>query len=116
MIFFAHFGILAIILLTGYICLPFLPAFVWALVIHQAGLPLERRLLQHFSPLRTSLLMLLIVLLTIIVPLSLLGGQLVVEASSAYQKLETQGFTTPTAESLRQLILNLPLPPPFKIT
>lgn len=114
MIFFAYFGILAIILLTGYICLPFLSAFVWALVIYQAGLPLQRRLLLRCSPLQTSLLMLLIVLITIIVPLSLLGGQLVIEASTAYKRLEDQGFTTPSAESLRQLILNLPLPAPLQ--
>jgi predicted PurR-regulated permease PerM len=110
MIFFSYFGILAIIVLTGYICLPFLPAFVWALIIYQAGLPLERRLLRHFSPLQTSLLMLLTVLLTIIVPLALLGGQIVIEASAAYQRLEAQGFTAPSAESLRQLLLNSPLP------
>lgn len=114
MIFFAYFGILAIILLTGYICFPFLPAFAWALVIYQAGLPLQRRLLLRCSPLQTSLLMFLIVLLTIIVPLSLLGGRLVIEASTAYQRLEAQGFTTPSAESLRQLILNLPLPAPLQ--
>jgi predicted PurR-regulated permease PerM len=110
MIFFSYFGILAIIVLTGYICLPFLPAFVWALIIYQAGLPLERRLLRHFSPLQTSLLMLLTVLLTIIVPLALLGGQIIIEASAAYQRLEAQGFTAPSAESLRQLLLNFPLP------
>lgn len=114
MIFFAYSGILAIILLTGYICRPFLPAFVWALIIYQAGLPLQRRLLRRYSPLQTSFFMLLIVLLTIIVPLSLLGGQLVVEASSAYQRLEAQGFTTPSAESLRQLLLSLPLPVPLQ--
>ena len=114
MIFFAYFGILAIILLTGYICLPFLPAFVWALIIYQAGLPLQRRLLRRFSLLRTALLMLLIVLLTIIVPLSLLGGQLVIEASAAYQRLEAQGFTTPSAESLRQLLHNSPIPVPLR--
>lgn len=114
MIFFAYLGILAIVLLTGYICRPFLPAFVWALVIYQAGLPLQRRFLQRYSTLRSSLLMLFIVLLTIIVPLALLGGQLVVEASAAYQRLEAQGFTTPSAESLRQLILSLPLPVPLQ--
>jgi predicted PurR-regulated permease PerM len=114
MMFFAHFGILAIILLAGYICLPFLPAFAWALIIYQAGLPLERRLQQHCSPLQTSLIMLLIVLLTIIVPLALLGGQIVIEASAAYQRLEAQGFTTPSAESLRQLLLNSPLPTPLR--
>lgn len=114
MFFFAYFGILAIILLTGYICRPFLPAFVWALVIYQAGLPLQRRLLLRCSPLQTSLLMLLVVLLTIIVPLALIGGQLVIEAAAAYQRLEAQGFTTPSAESLRQMILNSPLPAPLR--
>lgn len=110
MFFFAYSGILAIILLTSYICLPFLPAFAWALVVYHAGRPLQRRLLQHLSPLRTSLLMLLLVLLTIIIPLSLVGAQLVIEATTAYQNLEAQGFTSPSAESFRQLILNLPLP------
>ena len=114
MFFFAYFGILAIILMAGYICFPFLPAFVWALVIYQAGLPLQQRLLRHCSQLRTSLLMLLIVLLTIIVPLSLLGGRLIIEASAAYQRLEAQGFTTPSAESLRQLLLNAPFPAPLR--
>ena len=113
MIFFAYFGILAIILLAGYICLPFLPAFAWALIIYQAGFPLQRRLQRHCSTLQTSLLMLLIVLLTIIVPLALLGGQIAIEASAAYQRLEAQGFTTPSAESLRQLLLNSPLPTPL---
>ncbi len=115
MIFFAYFGILAIILLAGYICLPFLPAFAWALIIYQAGLPLQRRLQRHCSPLQTSLLMLLIVLLTIIVPLALLSGQIVIEASAAYQRLEAQGYTTPSAESLRQLLLNSPLPAPLLV-
>jgi predicted PurR-regulated permease PerM len=110
MIFFAYFGILAIILLTGYVCRPFLPAFVWALIIYQAGIPLQRRLQRRFSPLQTSLLMLLIVLLTIIIPLSLVSSQLIIEASAAYQRLEAQGFTTLSAESLRQLILQSPLP------
>jgi len=114
MIFFAYFSILAIILLTGYICFPFLPAFVWALVIYQAGLPLERRLLRHFTRLQTSLFMLLIVLLTIIAPFSLLGGQIVIEASAAYQRLDAQGFTSPSAESLRQLLHNSPLPTPLR--
>ncbi|PKN11301.1 MAG: hypothetical protein CVU69_13285 [Deltaproteobacteria bacterium HGW-Deltaproteobacteria-4] len=113
MIFFAYFGILAIVLLTGYICLPFLPAFAWALIIYQAGLPLQQRLQRHCSPLQTSLLMLFIVLLTIIVPITLLGGQIIIEASAAYQRLEAQGFTTPSAESLRQLLLNSPLPAPL---
>lgn len=114
MIFFAYFGILAIILLAGYICLPFLPAFAWALIIYQAGLPLQQRLQRHYSPLQTSLLMLLIVLLTIIAPLALLSGQIVIEASAAYQRLEAQGFTAPSAESLRQLLLNSPLPAPLR--
>jgi predicted PurR-regulated permease PerM len=114
MMFFAYLGILAIILLAGYICLPFLPAFAWALIIYQAGLPLQRRLRQHCTPLQTSLLMLFIVLLTIIVPLALLGGQIIIEASAAYQRLEAQGVTTPSAESLRQLILNSPLPVPLR--
>lgn len=114
MIFFAYSGIFAIILLATYVCLPFLPAFVWALVIYQAGHPLHQRLLRHTSPLQASLLMLIIVLLTIVVPLSLLGGQLVIEASTAYQQLEAQGFTAPSAESLRQLLLNSPLPAPLK--
>lgn len=114
MIFFAYFGILSIILLTGYICRPFLPAFVWALIIYQAGLPLQRRLRRHCSPVQTSLLMLFTVLLTVVVPLSLVGGQLVIEASAAYQRLEAQGFTSPSAESLRQLLLNSPLPASLK--
>jgi predicted PurR-regulated permease PerM len=57
--------------------------------------------------------MLLIVLLTIIVPLALLGGQIAIEASAAYQRLDAQGFTAPSAESLRQLLLNSPLPVPL---
>jgi len=114
MIFFAYSGISAIILLVTYICLPFLPAFVWALIIYQAGRPLQQRLLQHTSPLQASLLMLIIVLITVIVPLSLLGAQLAIEASTAYQQLEARGFTTPSAESLRQLILNSPLPAPLR--
>lgn len=113
MIFFAYFGILAIIVLAGYICLPFLPAFAWALIIYQAGLPLQHKLQRHCSPLQTSLLMLLIVLLTIIVPLALLGGQIAIEASAAYQRLDAQGFTAPSAESLRQMLLNSPLPAPL---
>ena len=113
MIFFAYFGILAIILLAGYICLPFLPAFAWALIIYQAGLPLQQKLRRHCSPLQTSLLMLLIVLLTIIIPLALLGGQIVIEASAAYQRLDAQGYTTPSAESLRQLLISFPLPAPL---
>lgn len=114
MIFFAYLGIIAVMLLTGYICRPFLPAFVWALVIYQAGLPLHRRLLKRFSSLRSSLLMLAIVLLTIIVPLSLISSQLVIEASSAYQRLEAKGFTAPSAESLQQFILSSPLPAPLR--
>lgn len=114
MFFFAYFGILAIILLTGYICLPFLPAFAWALIIYQAGLPVQQRLQRHFSPLQTSLLMLVIALLTIIIPLALLGGQIVIEASAAYQRLDAQGYTTPSAESLRQILLSAPLPAPLR--
>ncbi|MBE0502769.1 MAG: AI-2E family transporter [Desulfuromonadales bacterium] len=114
MIFFAYSGIFAIILLVTYICLPFLPAFVWAFIIYQAGHPLQQRLLRHVSPVQASLLMLFIVVITIIVPISLLGGQLVIEASTAYQQLEEQGFTAPSAESLRQLLLNSPLPAPLR--
>lgn len=110
MIFFAYLGILCIILLTAYICLPFLPAFIWALIIYQVGLPLQRRLLRRYSPMRTSLFMLLIALLTIIIPVALVGGQLVIEATTAYQDLAEQGITTPSAESLRRLIINSPLP------
>lgn len=114
MIFFVYLGILCIILLTCYICLPFFPAFVWALVVYQAGQPLQRRLLRHYSKMQASLFMLFIVLLTIIIPLSMIGGQLIIEASAAYSKLEAQGFTSLSADSLRQLILNSPLPPPLR--
>ena len=108
--FFAYLGIICIILLTGYICSPFLPAFVWALVIYQAGLPLQRRLRRRYSAIRTSLLMLLIILLTIIIPISLVGGLLVIEATTAFQRLQMQEIVTPTTESLQRLIVNFPLP------
>lgn len=114
MAFFAYFGILCIILLTGYICLPFIPAFVWALIVYQAGLPLQRRLQLHYSTTLTSLIMLIIVILTIIIPISLVGGQLVIEATSAFQRLEAQGITSPSADSLRSLVLNSPLPTPLQ--
>lgn len=111
MIFFVYLGILCIILLTCYICFPFFPAFVWALVVYQAGRPLQRRLQRHYSKIQTSLIMLIIVLLTIVIPLSMIGGQLIIEASAAYSRLEAQGFTTLSVDSLQQLILNSPLPP-----
>lgn len=110
MISFAFLGILCILLLTAYIFLPFFPAFVWALVVYLAGLPLQRRLLRRYSAMKTALFMLVIVILTIIIPISLLGSKLVIEASTAYQKLAEQGITAPSAESFLRLIDNLPLP------
>lgn len=110
----AQLGIVAILLLAGRICLPFLPAFVWALVIYQVGQPLQRRLLLRFSPRRTSLLMLLVVILTIIIPVSLVGGQLALEAASAFQKLEQNDSLVPSAEAVRQMVARLPLPGPLR--
>lgn len=114
MIFFAYLGSLSILLLSGYICRPFFPAFVWALIIYQAGLPLQRRLQQRYSVTRTSVLMLVIVLLTIIIPALLVGSQLGVEASNAFKSFEALGLTAPTAESIRQWIINSPLPAPLR--
>lgn len=112
--FFAYLGTLCILALAAYITLPFLPAFVWALIIYQAGLPLQRRLQQRYSATQTSVIMLLVVLLTIIIPVLLVGGQLGVEAANAFKRFEVLGLTAPTAESLRQWIINSPLPTPLR--
>lgn len=112
--FFANFGILSILLLALYICLPFVPAFIWAVIVYQAGLPLQRRIRQRYSTTQTSLLMLLVVFLTIIIPVFLVGGQLGIEATNTFQRLQEEGISAPTTESLRQAILNSPLPAPLQ--
>lgn len=114
MIFFAYIGVLFIIFLTGFICSPFLPAFIWALIVYQAGLPLQQRLRVRYSPTLTSFFMLLIVLLTIIIPISLVSSQLVIETTTAYQRLNEQGLTAPSAESLQRMVLNSSLPAPLR--
>lgn len=105
--YFALLAALGILLLAGWVCLPFLPAFVWALIIYQVGQPLQKRLLLRFSSTQTAVLMLSIVTLTLVIPVSLIGTRLVIEATHAYQQLETVQISP---ASIQRFVAELPLP------
>lgn len=108
-----YFGILGILTVAGLACwvlLPFLSPFIWALVIYQVLTPIRRRLSGHLSRTLAAAAMVVIVALAGVVPLTLVSGQLVYEASAAIQSIQGKGFNKITVASVQKKLDSLPLP------
>jgi len=110
MSFFANAGVVFVVALAGWVFLPFLPSFIWALVMFQVVRPLHRKILLRLSPGVTAAAMVVLVTLALIVPLSFVGGNLVYEAANAYQSFEKQGMKRLSVQSLTRTLDRLPLP------
>jgi predicted PurR-regulated permease PerM len=108
--FFANAGIICVVALAGWIFLPFLPSFIWALVIFQVVSPLHRKFLLRFPPAMAAAAMVVLVTLAVIVPLSFVGGKLVYEASSAFQSFQNEGMKRFSVQSVTTFVSRLPLP------
>jgi predicted PurR-regulated permease PerM len=111
MSFFANAGVVLVVGLAGWVFLPFLPSFIWALVIYQVVRPLHRKFLLRLSPGLTAAALVVLVTLAMIVPLSFVGGKLVIEATNAYQLFQKEGMTKQlTVQSVTEWVNRLPLP------
>jgi predicted PurR-regulated permease PerM len=108
--FFANAGIILIVALSGWIFLPFLPSFIWALVMAQVVRPIYVRTLRHLSQAVAAGFMVILVTFAVITPLSFVGGKLVYEAASAYQTFSQKGITSFSLQSARNLVKKIPLP------
>jgi len=111
---FGTIGVLAICALVFWICLPFLPSFIWALVIYQVLSPARRTLSAKFSRTAAAALMVLIITLAGVVPLTLIGGQLAYEATSAVQSFQGKTLGKISIASVQKKVDSLPLPAPLK--
>jgi predicted PurR-regulated permease PerM len=111
---FGTVGIVAICALASWICLPFLPPFIWALVIYQVLSPLHRKLSARFSRTAAAAMMVVIVALTGVVPLTVVGGQLAYEATSAVQSFQGKNLGRISVASIQKKVDALPLPAPLK--
>ena len=110
MSFFANAGIVLVVALAGWIFLPFLPSFIWALVMFQVVHPVHQKFLRRFSPGLAAAAMVVLVTLAVIIPLSFVGGNLVYEAANAFQSFQQQDMKRFSAQSVSRMINRLPLP------
>lgn len=111
---FGTVGVIAICALFCWICLPFLAPFIWALVIYQVLSPVQRKLSARFSRNGAAVLMVIIVALAGVMPLTLVGGQLAYEATSAIQSFQGKSLGKLSIASLQKKVDSLPLPYPLK--
>ncbi|NTW99653.1 MAG: hypothetical protein HGB35_06960, partial [Geobacteraceae bacterium] len=110
MSFFAITGIVLVAVLAGWVFLPFMPSFIWALVMSRVVRQFYLKTLRHCSAAVAAGLMVLLVTLAVILPLSFLGGKLVYEAARSYQSFEQQFSLSLSLQSGRDLVDRLPLP------
>jgi predicted PurR-regulated permease PerM len=103
-------GIVLIAALAGWVFLPFMPPFIWALVMARVVRPFYLRTLRHCSATVAAGLMVLLVTVAVILPLSFLGGKLVYEASRSYHAFEQQFSLDFSPQSAWELVDRLPLP------
>jgi predicted PurR-regulated permease PerM len=108
--FFANAGIVLIVVLAGWVFLPFFPSFIWALVMAQVVRPIYVRTLRYFSPAVAATLMVVLVTLAVIIPLTLVGGKLVYEAADSYQAFDQKRIKNLSLNSVRNLVDRVPLP------
>lgn len=106
----ANTGIILIVVLAGWVFLPFLPSFIWALVMARVVQPIYVRALRRFSAPIASLLMVILVTLAVLVPLSLLATKLVYEAARTYHLFGQWLTTNLSLQSVKMFINRLPLP------
>jgi predicted PurR-regulated permease PerM len=107
---FANTGILLIVVLAGWVFLPFIPSFIWALVMARVVRPIYLRALQYCSATIASLLMVVFVTLAVLIPLSLLATKLVYEAARSYQLFGQWLTMNLSLQSVKNIINRLPLP------
>ena len=107
---FANTGILLIVVLAGWIFLPFIPSFIWALVMARVVRPIYLRALRHCSATIASLLMVVLVTLAVLIPLSLLATKLVYEAARSYQLFGQWLTMNLSLQSVKNIVNRLPLP------
>jgi predicted PurR-regulated permease PerM len=108
--FFAISGIVLVVTLAGWIFLPFVPSFIWALVMARVVRPIYLKTLHHCSPSLAAGIMVILVTLAVILPLSFLGGKLVFEAARSYQTFERKVTVDLSPRAVENLIDRLPLP------
>ncbi|GAM10732.1 hypothetical protein OR1_03025 [Geobacter sp. OR-1] len=108
--YFGLLGILAITAMACWILLPFLSAFIWAVVIFQAMRPVSRRLSGHVSRTMAAAAMVFIVALAGVVPVTLVGGQLAYEATVAVQSIQAKNLNKLSVASVQKKLESLPLP------
>ena len=96
-------GLLLVVLaLFSWMLSPYLYGLSIALVAVIVAWPLHARLRARIGrPSLAALIMTTIVLIAILVPLLILGGQLVNEALTLYQRLEFAGYHRATLDNLR---------------
>lgn len=108
--FFAITGIVFVTTLAGWVFLPFMPAFIWALIMARVVRPLYLKTLRHCSAAVAAGLMVLLVTVAGILPLSFLGGKLAYEAARSYQAFEQQFSLDFSLQAVWKLVDRLPLP------
>ncbi|MDD2734751.1 MAG: AI-2E family transporter [Desulfuromonadaceae bacterium] len=106
----AKTGIILIIALAGWVFLPFIPAFIWALVMARVVQPIYMKTLRHCSAPVASLLMVGLVTLAVLIPLSLLATKLVYEAARSYHLFGQWVTTNLSLQWVKSAIDSLPLP------
>lgn len=113
-LFFGAIGALAIGALASWVCQPFLTPFIWALVIRQVLSPLHHRLTASLSQTAAAAVMVVIIALAGVVPLTIVGGQLAYEATSAMQSFQGNALGKISIASVQKKLDALPLPAPLK--
>jgi len=110
MSFFAISGIVFVAVLAGWVFVPFMPSFIWALVMARVMRPLYLKTLHRFPAALAAGIMVLLVTLAVLLPLSVLGGKLVYEAARSYQAFEQHFTLSLSPQSVRSMLDRLPLP------
>ncbi|HIJ88623.1 MAG TPA: AI-2E family transporter [Desulfuromonadales bacterium] len=107
---FAKAGTILIIVLAGWVFLPFIPPFIWALVMARVVQPIYVKTLRHCSAPIASLLMVALVTLAVLIPLSLLATKLVYEAARSYHLFGQWVTMNMSLQWVKSVVNRLPLP------
>ena len=102
--------LLAVTAALGWILLPFFGALLWAAVVAQLFMPVQRALLRRLRGRRTlaAALTLSLALVIVIVPAAIISGLLANEAVQVYERLKSGDWDP--SQTLRQLFNALPDP------
>ena len=106
----AKTGTILIIVLAGWVFLPFSHPFIWALVMARVVQPIYVKTQRHCSAPIASLLMVGLVTLAVLIPLSLLATKLVYEAARSYHLFGQWLTTNLSLQWVKSIVNRLPLP------